>query len=156
MTRAVVITVSDRVSAGEMADRSGPALAALLAGAGHEVSSTVVPDEPERIARAIVEAAAEAALVLTTGGTGLAARDVTPQATRPLLDYEVPGLAEEMRRAGVRSTPLAVLSRGIAGVRGRTLVVNLPGSERGAVESMESIVDAIGHALRLLAGDTGH
>jgi len=155
--RAAVLTISDRASAGTMADESGPALRRLLAAGGFEVSGvTVVPDEPEQIAGFLRSAAAEHELVVTTGGTGLGPRDVTPQATRPLLDYEVPGLAEVMRAAGLRSTPMAALSRSLAGVRGRTLILNLPGSVGGATESLEAIAPVLGHALRLLTGDTAH
>ena len=156
MTRAAVITVSDRASAGEMEDRSGPAVGKRLAAAGYEVETALVPDDRERIAAAIVYAAGEARLVVTTGGTGIAPRDVTPQATRPLLDYEVPGMAEEMRRAGMASTPASMLLRGLAGVRHGVLVINLPGSERGALESLEAVMPALDHALRLLGGDTAH
>ena len=150
-----VITVSDRCSAGEAEDRSGPALVRMLEAAGYVIAGRgLVPDEVDRIQAALAEAKAD--LVLTTGGTGLAARDVTPQATAPVLDYQVPGLAEEMRRFGLRATPASMLSRGVAGVRGRTLVINLPGSERGATESLEAVLPALGHALAMLAGRTGH
>lgn len=152
---AWVITVSDRCAAAQAEDRSGPAVAARLREAGFEIAGTsLVPDEMAEIASAIK--GANAALVVTTGGTGLASRDVTPQATAPLLDYEVPGLAEEMRRAGLASTPASLLSRGLTGVRGRTLVLNLPGSVRGATESLAAVLPALGHALDLLAGQTGH
>ncbi|HXM54783.1 MAG TPA: MogA/MoaB family molybdenum cofactor biosynthesis protein [Candidatus Dormibacteraeota bacterium] len=155
--RAAVLTVSDRASVGTMTDESGPAVRRLLAQAGFEVSDVVVvPDERERISEFLVEAAATHDLVVTTGGTGLGPRDVTPQATRPLLDYEVPGLAELMRAEGLRKTPMAALSRSLAGVRGRTLIVNLPGSVRGATESLEAIVPVLRHALGLVAGDTRH
>lgn len=150
-----MITVSDRCAAGEAQDRSGPAVARLLEEAGYEVSGRhVLPDEVEEIRTLLRNASAQ--LVVTTGGTGLAARDVTPQATATELDYQVPGIAEEMRRAGVASTPMAVLSRGLAGVRGNTLVVNLPGSERGATESLAAVLPAIGHALEQLRGNTSH
>ncbi len=149
------MTVSDRCAAGEAEDRSGPAVARRLREAGIEViGSQIVPDEVGEIRAALREAGGD--LVVTTGGTGLAPRDVTPQATALELDYQVPGLSETMRRAGAASTPMAVLSRGIAGVRGRCLVLNLPGSERGATESLDAVLPALGHALEQLAGRTGH
>jgi molybdenum cofactor biosynthesis protein B len=153
-----VITVSDRASAGTMPDASGPQLVQMLREAGFEVEAAeVVPDEQGLIGDAIVAAStAGATLVVTTGGTGLGPRDVTPQATSRLIDYEVPGLAEQMRRQGAASTPLAALSRGLAGVRGRTLIVNVPGSVKGARESLEAILPVLGHAMQLLQGDTTH
>jgi len=155
--RAAVLTVSDRASAGVYADESGPAVRRLLTEAGFEVSGvTVVPDELERIAAFVAAAAEDHDLVVTTGGTGLGPRDVTPQATRPLLDYEVPGLAERMRAEGQRKTPMAALSRSQAGVRGRTLVLNLPGSVRGATESLEAIAPVLRHAVGQLLGVSGH
>ena len=158
MSRAHVITVSDRASAGTMKDESGPALAEGLEKERFEVSGPeVVPDEKDRITDAILAAVAKGVdVVLTTGGTGLAPRDVTPQATAALLDYEVPGLAEEMRRAGATSTPMSALSRGVAGVRGRTLVINVPGSLKGATESLGAVMPVLEHAIRLLHGDTKH
>jgi molybdopterin adenylyltransferase len=157
LAKAFVLTVSDGVTAGTREDRSGASLGRLLAGAGFEVERGVVPDERERITRAIWDAvAAGVDLVVSTGGTGLGPRDVTPQATLPLLDYEVAGLAEEMRRAGAAKTPMAVLSRSLAGVRGSSLVLNLPGSEKGATESLEAVLPVIPHALQLLKGDTKH
>jgi molybdenum cofactor biosynthesis protein B len=155
--RAAVLTVSDRASAGTMADESGPAVGRLLADAGFEVSGvTVVPDERERIAEFVRTAAEAHGLVVTTGGTGLGPRDVTPQAVRPLLDYEVPGLGEQMRAEGLRSTAMSALSRSLAGVRGTTLVLVLPGSVRGATESLQVVLPVLPHALRLLSGDTRH
>lgn len=158
MSRAHVITVSDGVSAGTREDTSGPALVTLMQNADFEVSGPeVVPDKQERICDAIVGAVVNGAdLVVTTGGTGLGPRDVTPQATAMLIDYEVPGLAEVMRSAGVASTPMAVLSRGLAGVRGHSLIVNTPGSVKGATESLEAILPVLGHAIQLLHGDTQH
>ncbi|MFI5284264.1 MAG: molybdenum cofactor biosynthesis protein B [Candidatus Dormibacterales bacterium] len=156
--RAHVITVSDRVSAEKMADESGPALVRILTAAGFDVlGPTVVPDNQERITAAILSAAASGAgLVVTTGGTGIGPRDVTPQATSVLLDYEVPGLGESMRRAGAASTPMAAISRSLAGVRGRTLIINVPGSVAGATESLEAVMPVLPHAVRLLQGDTAH
>ena len=150
-----MITVSDRCSAGDAEDKSGPALVAMLEEAGIEVvGRSLVPDEVAEIRAALREAGAD--LVMTTGGTGLAARDVTRQATALEIDYQVPGLAEEMRRVGVGSTPMAMLSRGLAAVRGRSLVLNLPGSEKGATESLAAVLPVLGHALRQLAGRTEH
>jgi molybdopterin adenylyltransferase len=156
--RAHVITVSDRASAKKMKDESGPALTEILKQDDFEVSGPeVVPDKQERICDAIVAAVvAGADLVVTTGGTGLGPRDVTPQATSLLIEFEVPGLGELMRRAGSNSTPLASLSRGIAGVRGQTLIINVPGSVKGARESLEAVLPVLPHAVRLLHGDTKH
>jgi molybdenum cofactor synthesis domain-containing protein len=153
--RAHVITVSDGVSAGTREDKSGQALRVILENAGFEVSGPeVVPDDQERIGAAI--AGADADFVVTTGGTGLGPRDVTPQATSGLIDYEVPGLGELMRRAGAASTPMASLSRGLAGVRGQTLILNVPGSAKGATESLEAVMPVLDHALQLLHGNTSH
>jgi molybdenum cofactor biosynthesis protein B len=141
-----------------MKDESGPALVERLKRERFDVSGPeVVPDERDRIAAAI-EAAVTSGVdaVITTGGTGLGPRDVTPQATAPLLDYEVPGLAEAMRRAGASSTPMSALSRGMAGVRGHALVINVPGSVKGATESLEAVMPVLAHAIRLLHGDTKH
>jgi len=158
MATAWVITVSDRCARGEAEDLSGPALEDLLRRNAVEIAGRLlVPDEADEIRAALAQAiAAGAKLVVTTGGTGLSERDVTPQATAALLDYEVPGLAEEMRRAGAAKTPNALLSRSLAGVRGRTLILNLPGSVAGATESLQAILPALDHALRLLAGDSRH
>ncbi len=158
MNRAHVITVSDRASAGKMSDTSGPALVAILSRAGFTVSGPeLVTDDREKIIPAIVTAADGGNnLVVTTGGTGLGPRDVTPQATAALIDYEVPGIGEEMRRAGASSTPMAALSRSMAGVRGRTLILNLPGSIKGATESLEAVLPVLGHSVSLLRGDTTH
>ncbi len=155
--RAVVLTVSDRASAGRLHDESGPAVRRLLEEAGFEVSAIkVLPDVHDLIAQFLATTTVHHQLVVTTGGTGLGPRDVTPEATRSVLDYEVPGLAELMRAAGTRKTPMAALSRSLAGVRGRALIVNLPGSVNGATESLAAIVPVLGHAVRLLAGDTAH
>lgn len=153
-----MITVSDGVSAGTRKDNSGPALVTLLTREQFEVTGPeVVPDEHDRITDAIVAAViAGADLVVTTGGTGLGPRDVTPQATSMLIDYEVPGLAEVMRRAGEESTPMAALSRSLAGVRGHSLILNLPGSSKGATESLEAVLPVLSHAIQLLHGNTKH
>ena len=154
--KAMVLTVSDSVAAGVREDASGSDLAARLDELGYDVERAVVTDDPEAIAAAIADATGRAAIVVTTGGTGLTPRDVTPQATRSVVEYEVPGLAEAMRATGRARTPFADLSRGIVGVRDRTLIVNLPGSPRGALESLAAIEPVIGHALETLAGPYEH
>ena len=154
MTRAHVITVSDGAFHGRREDTSGAAVLKLLAANQFESEAPeVVPDEQGRITAAIAAAAtAGARLVVTTGGTGLGPRDVTPQATRAAIDYEVPGLAERMRRVGEASTPMAAISRAMAGVRGTTLVINLPGSPKGALESLEAIFNLLAHVVELASG----
>ncbi len=153
---ALVLTVSDRCFEGTRADESGDRLEARLAGLGFTVERIVVPDEVAAIADAIREGAVRNRLVLTTGGTGLTPRDVTPQATATVLDYEIPGIAEAMRADGRAHTPLAVLSRGLVGVRGGTLVINVPGSPKGALENLEAVVPVLEHALETLAGPFDH
>ena len=145
-----MLTVSDRVSRGEAADGSGDTLAELLAADGYEVARRVVPDEVGEIAAAIEELAGEAALVLTTGGTGIAPRDVTPEATRSVLEREAPGIAQALRADSIAKTPHGLLSRGTAGVLGSTLVVNLPGSTGGCRDGYAILQPALGHALSLL------
>jgi molybdopterin adenylyltransferase len=147
---AAVLTVSDRVSRGEAADVSGDTLAELLEADGYHVVRRVVPDEADEIAVAISELAGDAALVLTTGGTGVAPRDVTPEATRSVLEREVPGVAEALRANSIAKTPHGLLSRGVAGIRGATLVVNLPGSTGGCRDGYSILRPALGHALSLL------
>ena len=155
--KAVVITVSDRVSRGEAEDASGAILEELLAGEGFEVGRRVVPDEREAIFQALLDACADTAVVLTTGGTGFAARDVTPEATDHVLDRVAPGIAEAIRADASRKTPHGLLSRGLAGIRGETLIVNLPGSPGGARDGFEVLRPALSHAVSLLAGDqTAH
>jgi molybdopterin adenylyltransferase len=155
--KAAVLTVSDGVARGAREDRSGNLLAELLAAEGYEVLRRVVADEQDTIADAIAELASEADLVLTTGGTGLAARDVTPEATMAVLERSAPGIAEALRADSIARTPHGLLSRGIAGVRGRTLVVNLPGSPGGCRDGFAVLRPALGHALELLAGEpSGH
>jgi molybdenum cofactor synthesis domain-containing protein len=153
--RAAVLTVSDRSAAGEREDASGPLLAGLLEGRGWVVSERrVVPDDTAAIATALADlTGGGVALVLTTGGTGVAPRDVTPDATRSVADREVPGIAEALRAAGLGETPHAMLSRATAAIRGRTLIVNLPGSPRGAESGFHTLAPVLDHAAALLAGD---
>lgn len=157
MRTAALITVSDGVNAGTRQDTSGDALVDLLAKAGFDVASrVVVPDEVVDIVVAIRRQVDHVGLVVTTGGTGFGPRDVTPEATREVIDREAPGLATLMMVRGIESTELAALSRGIVGSAGRSLIVNLPGSPRGASENLESLLGVIPHALDLLAGKTEH
>ena len=155
--KAAVLTVSDGVSAGERDDASGDLLVELLGAEGYEVERRVVSDVREAIADAIVELAEEAKLVLTTGGTGLGPRDVTPEASAEVIDRPAPGIAEAIRADSIAKTPHGLLSRGIAGVRDRTLVVNLPGSPGGCRDGFVVLQPALRHALELLAGEqTAH
>jgi molybdenum cofactor synthesis domain-containing protein len=150
---AAVLTVSDGVHAGEREDLSGDALEELLRAEGFGVVRRVVPDDRDAISAAIEELAEAAALVLTTGGTGFAPRDVTPEATRAVLDREAPGIAEAVRADAMARTPHALLSRGVAGLRGATLVVNLPGSPGGCRDGFEVLRPALRHGLELAANE---
>jgi molybdopterin adenylyltransferase len=151
-----VITVSDGVSAGVREDGSGEALELMLTGLGYEVTRDLVPDEADRISSAIVAGCGSAPLVVTTGGTGFGLRDVTPEATAAVLEREAPGLVHAMVARGLEATPMAALTRARAGTVGGSLVVNLPGSPKGATENLEAIVDLLPHILQLLEGDNRH
>ncbi len=155
---ATVVTVSDGVSAGTREDTAGPAVAVMLEEAGFTVTRALVTDDRPEIAALLRRLADDEGrdLVVATGGTGLGPRDVTPEATLDVVERLVPGLAEAMRAVGRASTPRADLSRGVCGVRGRTLVLDLPGSPRGATESLGAIVGLLAHAVDLLGGDTAH
>jgi molybdenum cofactor synthesis domain-containing protein len=152
----LVLTASDRSAAGEREDASGAALAERLSGLGFRVERQVVADDRPAIEAALREGASRHPLVVTTGGTGLTPRDVTPQATLAVIDYEVPGLAEAMRAEGRRHTPMADLSRAVVGVAGGSLIVNVPGSPKGALESLDAVVPVLDHALETLAGPFDH
>ena len=158
-----ILTLSDRSSRGERTDSSGPALTALVQGAGWTVvRQSLLPDDEAAI-RELLAAWADSGeldVILTTGGTGFAPRDVTPEATRAVIQREAPGLAEAMRAAGLKITPHAMLSRIITGIRGKTLIINLPGSPKGAVENLQVVIPVLPHAVQLLhedpASEAGH
>ncbi len=153
---AAIVTASDRGARGEREDASGKALGDLLRDAGLEVvHHVIVPDEREDISRALIDCSDErkVALIVTTGGTGVSPRDVTPEATLAVIDREVPGMAEAMRAASMLKTPHAMISRAVVGIRGVTLIVNLPGSPRGAVENLKILLPALPHALDKIQGD---
>ena len=154
---AAVITVSDRSHRGEREDFSGPAVAQVLRGAGIEIIGVeIVPDDVEKICGAIFRYIDKAALLVTTGGTGVAKRDVTPEATTTICQRLIPGIPEFIRAETVKKTPMAPLSRGVCGTRGATLILNLPGSPNGAVESLQCAMKLVQHAMELLAGNTEH
>jgi len=159
MIQAAVLTISDSATAGKRADVSGPAVRDRLEQLGWCVSvMEVLPDEAAGISARLgmLADSGQVSAIFTTGGTGVALRDVTPEATRAIIDREIPGLPELMRARGRQATPLAVLSRAVAGTRGRVLIVNLPGSPKGAVESLDAIVEVVPHVLELLRGHTEH
>jgi molybdopterin adenylyltransferase len=157
MRTAAVVTVSDSSARGDRADLSGPATAEILRRRGFEVViQRIVADDQQVIEESLVELAEQVQLVVTTGGTGIADRDVTPEATRAVCSKLIEGLPEKMRADGLASTPFAILSRGVCGVRGLALILNLPGSPKGAVESLQSVIHILPHAVDLLAGKTGH
>ena len=154
---AAVVTVSDSSSRGERPDLGGPAVAAVLEKKKFKVvAREIVPDEETAIRDILLRLSHQARLVVTTGGTGIATRDVTPEATRAVCDRMLEGIAERMRAEGAKSTKFAALSRAVCGVRGESLILNLPGKPSGAVESLEAVIDLIPHALQILAGNTKH
>ena len=154
---AAVLTVSDSSSRGEREDLGGPAVvSALEKHKFHVIAREVVPDEQATIQDALLRLAGKARFIVTTGGTGVAPRDVTPEATRSVCDRLIEGIAERMRAEGAKSTKFAALSRSVCGVRGESVILNLPGKPSGAVESLEGVIDLIPHVLRLIAGDTQH
>jgi molybdopterin adenylyltransferase len=154
---AAVLTVSDSSARGERADLSGPAVVEILKQKNFTIAATeIVPDDQSAIQQAIIRLTGQVRLVVTTGGTGIAERDVTPEATRAVCTRFLNGISERMRFEGSKKTPMAALSRALCGVRGKSLVLNLPGSPKGAVESLESVIDLLPHALDLLLGNTKH
>jgi molybdopterin adenylyltransferase len=154
---AAVLTISDSCARGERTDLSGPAVAKALNERNFSVVQTeAVPDDQTAIQTSLQQLAGKANLVVTTGGTGIAERDVTPEATMAICDRLVEGVAERMRAEGSKKTPFAALSRAVCGVRGKSVILNLPGSPRGAVESLIAVMDLLPHALRLLSGNTKH
>ncbi|AOQ25130.1 Molybdopterin adenylyltransferase [Moorella thermoacetica] len=157
MIRVAILTASDKGSRGEREDKSAAIIREMVADLGEVVAYAVVPDERQLLAAKLREFCDEvgADLILTTGGTGFSPRDVTPEATRDVIDREVPGLPEAMRAAGLKVTPQAMLSRAIAGIRGKTLIVNLPGSPKGVRENLAAILPALPHGLAILKGEAG-
>jgi molybdopterin adenylyltransferase len=154
---AAVVTISDSCARGERLDASGPAVAELLANSGFRLTTRqVVQDDSMQIQNALVHLALDVRFIVTTGGTGIAERDVTPEATEAICDRLIDGIAERMRSEGLKKTPFAPLSRAVCGVRGKSLILNLPGSPTGAVESLQAVIDLVPHALNLLDGKTGH
>jgi len=154
---ATVLTISDSCARGDRVDLSGPAVAAVLRRRNFQLVGTeIIPDEQSAIEKAIIHWAGESRLVITTGGTGIAERDLTPEATRRVSTRLLEGVAERMRMEGAKKTPFAALSRGVCGIRGESLILNLPGSPSAAVESLESVIDLLPHALELLSGNTEH
>jgi molybdopterin adenylyltransferase len=154
---AAVVTVSDSCARGERQDQSGPAVAQLLEKLKFSAGvREIVPDDSIKIQNLLIRLSREVQLIVTTGGTGIAVRDVTPEATMAVCDRLLPGIVEHMRAEGIKKTPFAALSRGVCGVRGKALILNLPGSPKGAAESLEAVADLLPHAINLLSGHTDH
>lgn len=154
---AAVVTISDSCARGERKDLSGPAVAQILEASHFRITAKeIVSDDSMQIQNLLMRLALDVQLIVTTGGTGIAPRDVTPEATQAVCDRMLDGVAERMRGEGVKKTPFAALSRGVCGVRDQTLILNVPGSPAGAVESLEAVVELIPHALKLLQGHTKH
>ena len=157
MHTAAVLTVSDSVLRGQRTDRSGPATAEVLKQHGFDVTQQrAVVDDRNEIEQTLIQLSGQVRLIVTTGGTGISARDVTPEATRAVCSKLIEGIPQKMRADGLASTGLAILSRGVCGVRGRSLILNLPGSPAGAVDSLQSVIEILPHALELLEGKTDH
>ena len=157
MNTAAVLTISDSSYLKEREDLSGPAVVKLLETGGFKViHNSILPDEKDAIAARLIECSEVARLVVTVGGTGIALRDVTPEATRTVVERLIEGIPEKMRVEGAKKTPLAALSRGICGVRGQSLLLNLPGSPTAATDSLQSVLEILPHALELLSGNTAH
>jgi molybdopterin adenylyltransferase len=155
MITAAVLTLSDKGSRGERTDESGPAIAEILKGIGEVKFYDILPDERDLIRDRLLGYAGKVDLILTTGGTGLSPRDVTPEATRDVIEREIPGIAEAMRAEGLKKTKNAMLSRAIAGVKGQTLIINLPGSPKAVRENLAVVIDALSHAIEKIKGDLG-
>jgi molybdenum cofactor synthesis domain-containing protein len=155
MITAAILTLSDKGAKGEREDLAGPLIREMIAGIGASVQYyEVVPDEKDLIKEKLIDYSKKVDLIVTTGGTGLSPRDVTPEATREVLDKEIPGIAEAMRLAGLGKTKRAMLSRAVAGVRGKTLIINLPGSPKAVKEGLEAIMDVVPHAIEKIKGGT--
>jgi molybdenum cofactor synthesis domain-containing protein len=155
--KTAVVTISDSVAHGKRTDRSGPATVEVLRQHGFDVTQQrAVVDDRDEIERTLIQLSEQVQLIVTTGGTGISERDVTPEATRTVCSKLIDGIPEKMRTDGLRSTEFSILSRGVCGVRGRSLILNLPGSPAGAVDSLQSVVEILPHALELLAGNTEH